>query len=319
MAIKFSIAVALAIVCTFVLVLVLAPLSALAHKHDLSGKTVVITGASSGFGKGVAIKLAAAGANVVLAARRADLLEALARECGAHALAVPTDVTSDTSVEALCKAAIEKFGRIDVWINNAGVGAVGRFTDIPPADHKAVVEINLVGTINGSYYALRHFRQVGSGTLVNISSISGKAATGFYSSYSAAKFGVRGLGRALRAELHADGVKDIHICTVMPMPASTPFWIHAANYTGHILKPYPVCPAAAVVDVIVEMVSEPKDEMSVGGTTKKAFAALKLAPSFTENKMAEIIRERQMESGALAVPTSGSLFKPMDSGTEISE
>ncbi len=311
---RFALALFLAVI------ILVAPLPVVARKTpDLMGKTVVITGASSGFGKGVARRLAAAGANVVLAARRADLLNSLATECGARALAVPADVTSEAAVENLSAVAIKQFGGIDVWINNAGVGAVGRFTDIPLADHNEIVETNLVGTINGSYFALRHFKHKGRGTLINIASISGKAATGFYASYSAAKFGVCGLGRALRAELHADGVKDIHICTVMPMPANTPFWKHAANYTGHELKPYPVCAAEKVVDVIVALVDKPQDEVAVGDTTKKAFAALKFAPTFTENKMAEIIRKHQMERSALAAPTSGSLFKPMDAGTEVSE
>ncbi len=315
MAIKIPFALALSLAG----ILLLAPLVFARKVADLSGKTIVITGASSGFGKGVARKLAAAGANVVLASRRADLLNLLATECGARVLAVPTDVTSEAAVENLSAVAIKQFGCIDVWINNAGVGAVGRFTDIPPADHKKIVETNLVGTINGSYFALRHFKHRGSGTLINIASISGKAATGFYASYSAAKFGVSGLDRALRAELHADGVKGISICTVMPMPASTPFWRHAANYTGHELKPYPVLAAEKVVDVIVALVDKPQDEVAVGATTKKAFAALKFAPTFTENEMAEIIRKHQMESGAIAAPTSGSLFKPMDAGTEVSE
>ncbi|MDQ5936704.1 MAG: hypothetical protein QG574_4040, partial [Cyanobacteriota bacterium erpe_2018_sw_21hr_WHONDRS-SW48-000092_B_bin.40] len=99
-------------------------------KADLVGKTIVITGASSGFGEGVARRFAARGANVVLAARRGEVLEQIASQCGPNALAVATDVSKPEQVKALSEAALAKFRQIDVWINNAGVGAFGRFTDI---------------------------------------------------------------------------------------------------------------------------------------------------------------------------------------------
>ena len=291
-------------------------LPAQAAGKDLTGKTIVITGASSGFGRGVALKLAAAGANVVLAARRANLLQKLATECGA-ALVVPADVSDEESVKYLRDQAVKRFGRIDVWINDAGVGTIGKFTDIPLADHRKTIETNLIGTVNGSYFAMLQFKQQHAGTLINVSSISGKVATAYYSSYSASKFAVRGLDRALRAELDAEGEHGIHICTVMPMPASTPFWQHAANYTGHKIKPYPVCTADKVVDAIVDLVYSPKDEVPVGTTTKVAFAALKLAPTLTEFKMAKIIRKHQIEAGIAAPSTDGILFKPMLAGAGV--
>src|SRR5690348_11808302 len=107
-------------------------------ERELADKVVVITGASSGFGKGAALRFAEMGAPVVLAARRENLLDEIARQCeasGVHALAVPTDVTQQQDVENLAGAALSEFGRIDVWVNNAGSGAVGRFEEIPLADH----------------------------------------------------------------------------------------------------------------------------------------------------------------------------------------
>src|SRR5438477_12601323 len=117
--------------------------------RQLNGKVVVVTGASSGFGKGAARKFAELGASVVLAARRDDLLTEIAQECksaGSPALAVPTDVTQQTDVENLRRRAISEFGRIDVWVNNAGAGAIGRFEDVPLADHIKVIETDLMGT-----------------------------------------------------------------------------------------------------------------------------------------------------------------------------
>jgi NADP-dependent 3-hydroxy acid dehydrogenase YdfG len=104
----------------------------------LNGKTIVITGASSGFGRGSAEKLAAEGANVVLAARRTNLIEGLADQIaarGGRALAVTTDVSDAKDIALLRDQAVERFGKVDVWINNVGVGALGFFWDIPIEDH----------------------------------------------------------------------------------------------------------------------------------------------------------------------------------------
>src|SRR3954463_13876838 len=123
------------------------------NDRSLKGKVVVITGASSGFGKGAALAFAENGANVVLAARRGDLLEELARECqgsGAKALAVQTDVSRREEVERLAEAATRSLGRIDVWVNDAGVGALGRFERIPLDVHEHVIRTNLLGTLRPS-------------------------------------------------------------------------------------------------------------------------------------------------------------------------
>src|SRR5690348_15639887 len=137
-------------------------------RAEIAGKTIVITGASSGFGKGTALELARNGANLILAARRDTLLDELARECesaGATAIPVPTDVGRREEVETLAEAALSRFGRIDVWINNAGVGAIGRFEAVPLEEHVKVIETDLMGTLYGSYYAYRCFLAQGSGTL----------------------------------------------------------------------------------------------------------------------------------------------------------
>src|SRR5262245_17637990 len=110
---------------------------------ELRGKVIVITGASSGFGKGAALALANKGATLVLAARRDYLLDELVAACekeGIKALAIPCDVSNEIDVEELAAAAIERFGGFDVWINNAGAAAIGLFTDVPLEEHKKVIE-----------------------------------------------------------------------------------------------------------------------------------------------------------------------------------
>src|SRR6476620_248917 len=111
------------------------------------GRVVVITGASSGFGRGTALELARRGAHVVLAARSADTLSQIARDCqelGGQALAVETDVSDATAVDRLLEQTLLKFKHCDVWINNAGVAAIGRFDEVPLADHEQVLKTDLL-------------------------------------------------------------------------------------------------------------------------------------------------------------------------------
>jgi NAD(P)-dependent dehydrogenase (short-subunit alcohol dehydrogenase family) len=121
--------------------------------EDLQGKVIVITGASSGFGKGTGLALANEGARLVLAARRDELLDDLAMECkaaGGDATAIATDVSDREEVLNLARETLAELGRIDIWINNAGVGALGRFSEVPLDLHEQVVKTNLLGTIYGS-------------------------------------------------------------------------------------------------------------------------------------------------------------------------
>src|SRR5437870_2850118 len=121
--------------------------------YDLNQAVVVITGASSGIGRAAARQFARAGARLVLAARRADVLGDVAGECeavGARAVVVPTDVTEPVEVERLARRAIEEFGRIDVWCNNAGVYLMGAITDVPLEVHRRTVDVNLLGVLYGT-------------------------------------------------------------------------------------------------------------------------------------------------------------------------
>lgn len=292
----------------------------MANEH-LKGKIIVITGASSGFGKGAARKFAEAGVSVVLAARRDQLLQDLARECeqlGARSLAVPTDVTRPEDVQRLGEATLEKFGRIDVWINNAGAGAIGRFEDIPLADHIRVIETDLLGTLYGSYFAMRQFRRQDAGILINIASVIGKVPSPYFSSYAAAKHGVVGLSASLRQELEQQKVNTIRVCTILPTTFDTPFFEHAAQYTGKEASPIPpVYDPKEVVDRIVEVVGDPKDEVTVGTAAALATLAHQWMPGLTESRMARETHKAEIEKAPPASETSGSLHEPMPTGTDV--
>lgn len=282
-------------------------------ERNLNGKVIVITGASSGFGKGAALKMASMGANLVLAARRQELLDELAEECGKSGWATATqetDVSSYAAMQELYNFAIASFGKLDVWINNAGVAAVGDFTKIPMDDHVQVINTDLLGTLYGSYIALTHFIRKEYGTLINVASMIGRIPAPFYASYSAAKHGVLGLGGALRQELSERKYNDIHVCTVLPMAMDTPFFEHAANYSGHEVKPIPpVGNAEEVVDTIIDLIFSPKAEVAVGKGAGVFSASDRLLPSITEAMMAKNTKITQ-DKAPPAPDSTGNLRQP---------
>src|SRR5215211_8481138 len=199
----------------------------------LDDKVVVITGASSGIGKASALAFARNGARLALCARRQpelnDTVNAC-REAGVQVVELQTDVADEAQVKALAQRAIEAFGRIDVWFNNAGVDAFGPFLNIPSAAFERVLQVNLMGAVYGSRAALTQFRQQGSGTLINNASIVGTCPTPFHSPYVASKFAIRGLSHALRQEVM--DLPNVHVCTLCPSSIDTPLWQRGGNYSG---------------------------------------------------------------------------------------
>jgi short-subunit dehydrogenase len=277
------------------------------------GKTVVITGASSGFGRGTAYELAERGCHLILAARSEELLFDVAMECeaiGAESLAVVTDVSDRGAMENLAQKAVARFGRFDVWINNAGVASIGRFDEVPLEDHLQVIRTDLEGTVVGSHLALKQFRTQGGGILINVASVVGKIPAPFYASYAAAKFGIVGLCDALRQELGELGVDNIHVCTVMPMAHDTEFFEHAGNYTGRRAEPIPpTYDPQVTIDALVKLVVEPEDEIITGWQGGVFNVLHKLMPSAVEKLMASRTRKVQIDDAALAPITAGNVHE----------
>lgn len=270
---------------------------------------VVLTGASSGIGRATALAFARNRARLAIAARGEEALATVADECralGAEVLVVPTDVTDATAVQALADAAIARFGHVDVWVNNVGVGVVGLFDRTPIEAHRRVIEANLIGHMNGAHVALGHFRRRGRGVLINMISIAGWAAAPYAAAYSASKFGLRGLSDALRAEMSTS--PDVHVCAVYPTFVDTPGMTHGANYTGRNLKPPPpLVDPDIVARCVVAVAGAPQASTYIGSVAAPARLAYALAPGMV-GRVAFLLIEAALARAKPVRVTDGNLY-----------
>lgn len=275
---------------------------------------VVITGASSGIGAATAIAFARDGARLLLGARGEAGLEDIARRCrdaGGTAEISIVDVTDAAAVQALAAEAEALLGGIDVWFSNVGVGVVGRYDAVPIADHRRVVEANLLGHMYEAHAVLPIFLRRGRGTWINMISAGGFFATPHAAAYAASKFGLRGFGAALRAELSKQ--PHIHVCDVYPTFVDTPGIAHAGNYSGARLSTPPGSLAPeTVAKAIVRLARRPRN-MTVVGAPALAFKLGELlTPNFGPAVMngfmdmwAQHAVPGENGSGALFVPPAG--------------
>ncbi|MCU7551942.1 SDR family oxidoreductase [Chitinophagaceae bacterium LB-8] len=285
---------------------------------NLTGKTVVITGASSGVGRAIALEFARSGADLVLAARREQALTEVAVECdnlGGKALKVITDVTDPVAVKRLAQAAIDFSGKIDVWVNNAGVLAAGAIDEAPVEIHNQVIQTNLIGYINGAAAVIPFFKRQGHGILINNISVGGWFPVPYAIGYSASKFGLRGFSEALRGELHQ--WHDIHVCDLFPGFLDTPGIQHAANYTGRYIKPAPpVYDPQRVARATVCIAKNPRNAKTIGSTSTFLRLAHAIFPGLSRSITASVI-ESYLKKAEHTAETSGNLFEPVEFGTSI--
>lgn len=217
-------------------------------------RIIVITGASEGIGAALARSRSAQGDSVVLGARRRDKLEQVAGDCGGNALAVACDVTKRADVERLRDAALERFGRIDVWVNNAGRGIGIRVMDFTEEDLDEMLAVNLKSAWYGMKAVVPHFQERGRGHLINLSSVLARVPlVSPRSAYSASKAALNALAANLRMDLRAD-YPDIHVSVVMPGPVATEFHNNALGGTpgGRGMAMQPTEEVVEAIDRVIE-------------------------------------------------------------------
>lgn len=279
----------------------------------ISDQVIVITGASSGAGRVIALELAKYGGPLVLAGRNTSVLDEVAAECqasGAETLVVPTDVTDANAMVRLAETANEWKSRIDVWINNAGVIAAGDFDKIPMDVNARVVNTNLIGYMNGVHAVLPIFKRLQNGIIINNISIGGYLSVPYGAGYSASKFGLRGFSEALKGELAS--WKDIHVCDLYPGFLDTPGIQHAANYTGRVLKPAPpVYDPRQLATAIIDVIRNPRSSMYVGGASIILKAVHAIFPELTA-KIAGAIMRRYFKKADGIASSNGNLFETVD-------
>jgi short-subunit dehydrogenase len=229
-------------------------------------RVIVITGASEGIGALLAKRQAAKGDAVVLAARRGEKLEQVAKECGGSTLSVVTDATKRAEIDRLRDAALARFGRIDVWINNAGRGIGIRVMDITEDDLDEMLAVNLKSAWYGMKAAVPYFQEVGRGHLINISSVLARVPLATpRSAYSASKAALNALTANLRMDLRASH-PAIHVSLVMPGPVATEFHNNSlgGTPTGRGMA---IQPVEEVVQAIEHLIDNPRPEIYTNPTS----------------------------------------------------
>lgn len=274
---------------------------------------VVITGASSGLGRAIALELAPRGARLVLAARRGDALEDTARQCrdlGARAIVVETDVTVEADVNTLAARAVEELGGLDVWINNAAVTLFSPLEEAPFEEHKRVIETNLFGAMMGARTAMPIFRQQKRGVLINVASVLGEVGHAFVPSYSISKFAIHGLSEALRVEI-AD-IPDIHVCTLFPYSIDTQHFETAANRIER--APYALPPIQSpekVARACAELIERPRRRRHVPRALPLGLAFHALMPRAAERLLLDALRTFHI-TNERTPSTQGNLYEVPD-------
>ncbi|MCW4469903.1 SDR family NAD(P)-dependent oxidoreductase [Flavobacterium sp. MFBS3-15] len=233
------------------------------HKGSLYGKTVVITGATSGVGRAAAEAFAKEGSNVVIVARGQkgiDETVAICRDMNSAAIGISADMSVAEDVEKVMAEALKINGRVDVWINNAGVMASGKFEEIPMEIHEQVIKTNLFGYMHGAYNAIRVFKQQDEGILINNVSIGGFMPAPYSAVYSATKYGIRGMMECLQGEI--SNRSDIHVCNLYPQLQNSTGNLHSAKYSGFAMQIPPIASnPRATAAKMVKLARHPKKDM----------------------------------------------------------
>jgi short-subunit dehydrogenase len=283
--------------------------------RPISEQVVVITGASSGIGRETAVRLGERGASVVLAARNETALGEAAKEVerlGGKAQIVVTDVAEWDQVERLAREAVNRFGRIDTWVNNAGVNEYATVEEMTIEEIERIIRVNLMGEIHGMKAAVPNMKRQGQGTIINVASILAQRSVPLHAAYGAAKHGIAGFTETLRLELEHEK-SGITVTLVMPTYINTPLFRHSRSKMG--VKPRPVPPIyepRVVAEAILFAAEHPRRDIVVGGSGKLITLMHWISPSLLDRLM--LLGGLMFEQQKTDEPDDGrdNLFAPVD-------
>ena len=285
-------------------------------KHKpVDQQVIVITGASSGIGLCTALLAAERGAQVVLLARSSQALDEIAKAInagGGRAQAMVCDVSDREAVTRAAAEVVSTHGRIDTWVNNAGVAIYGRLDEVADGDHRRLFDINFWGVVNGSLAALPALRE-SRGVLVNVGSEVSDAVIPLQGMYAASKHAVKGFTDALRVEQVRVEDQDISIVLVQPTATNTPYPQHARNYMDREPKlPTPLIDPHRVAEAILDAAQKGGREVKVGAMSHVNTATSKLLPALGERMAAK--QAGRQQHGQRPRRPEGTLFRPGETG-----
>ncbi len=276
---------------------------------SLKDKTVVITGASSGIGRAAAEAFALEGARLILASRGKQALEEtvqLVRDLGASVVGVPTDLTKSEQIYELAQKACQFNGRIDVWINNAGVMATGKLEDMPAEAIDQLVKTNLLGALHSARAVLPIFKAQKDGVLITNISIGGWMPVPYGTAYAASKFGLRGMMQALESEV--SDFPNIHLVSLYPGMQRSTGNSHSAKYSGFSMKVPPISfDPRALASQMVELSKNPKKSAYTDWSSIVLKGLYNTAPTLVIRLSSWAMR-MLMKKGSSQ--TNGNLFSP---------
>lgn len=281
----------------------------------LDQQVIVITGASSGIGLATALLALRRGAKAVLVARSESTLNDLQRnieEAGGQAIVAVADVADRGALEDAARMAVERFGRIDTWVNNAGVSIYGRLDEVSDEDNRRLFETNFWGTVYGSQVALPYLKRQG-GALINVGSEVSDAVIPYQGMYSASKHAVKGFTDALRVELELVDRAPVEVVLIQPTAVDTPYPQHARNYMDEEPKlPSPQIDPEDVAEAILEAAEKGGRDIKVGAMSKINTLTSKIAPRLGD-RVSAMQADRQQRDEAPRDP-QGTLYRAGEGG-----
>lgn len=274
---------------------------------DLRGSVAIITGASSGIGRELALAFAREGVRMVLAARREEKLREVAEAVSAmkgEALIVPTDVGIEAHIERLVEATMSRFGCLDILINNAGYGLFALVEDTTTEDLRRIMDVNFMGAFYAIKAALPIMRRQGRGHIINVSSIVGKRALPYSSAYCATKSAMISLSESLRVELAGTGIEVSVVC---PAATATEFFdVAETKYERRVSPTGPVQSAAQVAHTIVKVARRPRPEVLSFKPARVMVVMNAIAPGVVDWGIRQFMNRARRGSSAAKGADAGS-------------